>query len=59
MGDEGLDVIPATRSTWLHSGMALLPFVVSTKPPGHSEGWLTHCSCWDILTLESGVVLWK
>lgn len=40
--DSGeLDTIPAPRSTWLYSGMALLPSVVSTKPAGHSEGWLT------------------
>lgn len=54
MDDGELDMIPAPRSTWLHSGMALLPSVGSTKPPGHPEVWLTHCSSWDMITLEFG-----
>lgn len=57
--NEELDMIPAPRNTWLHSGMALLPSVVSTKPAVRSEGWLTRCSSWNTLTLEFGVVLQK
>lgn len=36
MDNEELDMIPACKSTWLHSGIALQPFVVSTKSSGHS-----------------------